>query len=240
MESTLDLTSKGPLQWTSLAISHVEYQNGDWLGKVLALTSLCPLALIISFATLILFRRDLHTIAFFAGIVLNEAINWICKHSIKELRPCHGREILYSEYGMPSNHAQFMWFFASYMAFFLLIRLHHGNSTHPLENAWKYIATIIVVCVATIVTYSRIYLQYHTWNQVMWGSILGIVLGSLWFLITQTTLTPLFPVIVAWPISEFLMLRDTTLIPNVMWFEYTSHRQESRTRQRKLVSMKSQ
>ncbi|CAL1270553.1 unnamed protein product [Larinioides sclopetarius] len=152
------------MQWTSLAISHVEYQTGDLFGKLLALTSLCPLALVIAFATLILFRRDLHTITFFCGTVLNEAINWILKHTIKELRPCHGREILFSEYGMPSNHAQFMWFFATYMAFFLLIR----------------------------------------------------------------------------PISEFLMLRDTTLIPNVMWFEYTSHRAESRTRQRKLVSMKSQ
>ncbi|XP_035223737.1 dolichyldiphosphatase 1-like isoform X2 [Stegodyphus dumicola] len=198
MELVDDLADKERhMQWTSLAISHVEYQTGDWLGKFLALTSLCPLALVIAFVTLILFRRDLHTITFLCGTALNEAINWILKHLIKELRPCRGREILYSEYGMPSNHAQFMWFFATYMAFFLLIRLHHGNSTYPLENAWKYIVTVFIICVAAIVSYSR-------------------------------------------PISEFLMLRDTTLIPNVMWFEYTSHRTESRTRQRKLVSMKSQ
>jgi hypothetical protein len=41
-------------------------------------------------------------------------------------------------------------------------------------------------------------------------------------------------------ISEFLLLRDTTLIPNVLWFEYTNSRQEARARSRKLVSMKSQ
>lgn len=227
-------------EWTSLAISHVEYKSGDWFGKILALSSLCPLALVIAFVTLILFRRDLHTIFFFIGTVLNEAINWILKHCIKELRPCHGREILFSEYGMPSNHAQFMWFFATYMAFFLLIRLHHGSSTYPLENAWKYLATIVFISAAAIVTYSRIYLQYHTWTQVLWGAALGIFLACIWFTITQFTLTPLFPIIAAWPISEFLMLRDTTLIPNVMWFEYTSHRAESRTRQRKVVSMKSQ
>ncbi|GFV62619.1 dolichyldiphosphatase 1 [Trichonephila clavipes] len=239
MESA-DLPKTKHMQWTSLAISHVEHQTGDLLGKLLALTSLCPLALVIAFVTLILFRRDLHTITFFCGTVLNEGINWILKHTIKELRPCHGREFLFSEYGMPSNHAQFMWFFATYMAFFLLIRLHHGNSTYPLENAWKYIATILIVCLAAVVTYSRVYLQYHTWNQVLCGSVLGIFLACIWFLITQFTFTPLFPIIAAWPISEFLMLRDTTLIPNVMWFEYTSHRAESRTRQRKLVSMKSQ
>lgn len=41
-------------------------------------------------------------------------------------------------------------------------------------------------------------------------------------------------------ISEVLLLRDTTLIPNVLWFEYTNSRQEARARSRKLVSMKSQ
>lgn len=226
--------------WTSLAISHVEYQSGDLFGKVLAVASLIPLVLVVAFATLILFRRDLHTISFFFGTALNEAINWILKHLIKEVRPCRGREILYSEYGMPSNHAQFMWFFATYLAFFLLIRLHHGNNTYPLENAWKYAAAVGAVWAAIIVCYSRIYLQYHTWMQVVCGAVLGVFLACIWFAVTQLFLTPLFPVIASWPISEFLMLRDTTLIPNVMWFEYTSHRTESRTRQRKLVSMKSQ
>lgn len=37
-----------------------------------------------------------------------------------------------------------------------------------------------------------------------------------------------------------LLLRDTTLIPNVLWFEYTSSRQEARARSRKLVPMKAQ
>jgi len=228
------------VQWTSLAISHVEYPSGDWLGKILAIMSLCPLTLVIALVTLIIFRRDLHTITFFLGTSLNEAINWVLKHLIKELRPCRGRENLYSEYGMPSNHAQFMWFFSTYMAFFLLIRLHHGSSTYPLESAWKYVATLFFICIAAVVTYSRIYLHYHTWTQVICGACLGVLFACIWFFITQFTFTPIFPLIAAWPISEFLMLRDTTLIPNVMWFEYTSHRAESRTRQRKLVSMKSQ
>lgn len=41
-------------------------------------------------------------------------------------------------------------------------------------------------------------------------------------------------------ISEYLLLRDTTLIPNILWFEYTNTRQEARARSRKLISMKSQ
>jgi len=35
---------------------------GDLLGKLLAYSSLLPLAVLIGFVTLILFRRDLHTV----------------------------------------------------------------------------------------------------------------------------------------------------------------------------------
>ena len=30
------------------------------------------------------------------------------------------------------------------------------------------------------------------------------------------------------PVAEYLMLRDSTLIPSVMWFEYTQSRAETR------------
>nr|CAD7589680.1 unnamed protein product [Timema genevievae] len=85
-----------------------------------------------------------------------------------------------------------------------------------------------------------VYLQYHTWKQVLSGALVGFLFGSLWFALTYLIFTPLFPLIASWRISEFLLLRDTTLIPNVLWFEYTHSRQEARARSRKLVSMKSQ
>lgn len=36
-------------------------------------------------------------------------------------------------------------------------------------------------------------------------------------------------------LSEYLLLRDTTLIPNILWFEYTVTRQEARARTRKII-----
>lgn len=43
-------------------------------------------------------------------------------------------------------------------------------------------------------------------------------------------------------ISELFLLRDSTLIPNVLWFEYTNIRHEAgaRARRRKSISAKSQ
>ncbi|KAH8034112.1 hypothetical protein HPB51_020129 [Rhipicephalus microplus] len=134
----------------------------------------------------------------------------------------------FTEFGMPSSHSQLMWFVATYLAFFVIVRLHHGNSSCPWENLWKCTVIICWFLLAGTVSYSRVYLEYHTWAQVCWGALIGSLLACLWFCLTQFILTPLYPRIVSWHLSELLMLRDTTLIPNVMWFEYTSYRTESR------------
>lgn len=226
-------------EWIPLSLTLVEYPQGDLIGKFLALISLMPFAIIAGFLTLILFRRDLHTITFFSGVIINESINFVLKHTIREARPMR-REGIYVEYGMPSTHAQFMWFFAAYVTLFVCIRLHQNNNSTALERFWRI--TIMAGCAFTalLVTYSRVYLLYHSNSQVLCGALLGIFLGVIWFAIMHVLLTPVFPVIVSWRISEYLLLRDTTLIPNVLWFEYTSIRTEARARSRKLVSMKSQ
>nr|CAD7257305.1 unnamed protein product [Timema shepardi] len=232
-------SSEERLEWVPLSITLVEYPQGDLLGKLLAITSLMPLGIISGFIALILFRRDLHTISFFLGTTINEVLNLILKHTFCEARPIQ-RNALYTEYGMPSSHSQFMWFFTTYVVYFVFIRLHHMNNNTLLENVWKTAITIPCIFLASLVMISRVYLQYHTWKQVLSGALVGFLFGSLWFALTYLIFTPLFPLIASWRISEFLLLRDTTLIPNVLWFEYTHSRQEARARSRKLVSMKSQ
>lgn len=44
----------------------------------------------------------------------------------------------------------------------------------------------------------RVYLLYHTWGQVIYGGVAGMVVGVVWFFITQEVLTPIFPKIAAW------------------------------------------
>jgi hypothetical protein len=62
-------------------------------------------------------------IFFCMGTAVNEVLNIILKHIFCEARPL-ARNSLYTEYGMPSSHSQFMWFFATYCALFILIRYH--------------------------------------------------------------------------------------------------------------------
>lgn len=226
-------------EWQPITLTLVEYPKGDHIGKLLAWISLSPLGIGAGFLALILFRRDLHTITFFMGTLINESINMILKYIIKEPRPVFRAQI-YTEYGMPSSHAQFICFFAIYVLLFVLIRLHHINNNSPIERAIKTLVITGCWTLAALVCYGRIYLQYHSWSQVFVGALVGLSVGTIWFFITHMILAPKFPYVVSWKISEFLLLRDTTLIPNILWFEYTVTRQETRARQRKLISMKSQ
>ncbi|CAH0394355.1 unnamed protein product [Bemisia tabaci] len=245
MNNLSDNIADNQPEWVPLSLTLVEYPQGDWLGKCLAMISLLPFAIGSGFVTLILFRKDLHTIVFFFGTLLNEVLNVALKHAICEPRPLlRNVNNLYNEYGMPSSHSQFIWFFASYMAYFIFLRLHLHSRNDSIDPSKEYIGKSVValgcIVLALVVSYSRIYLQYHTWRQVTYGAFTGIFFGSFWFGIVHIFLTPLFPIVVSWKIAEFLLIRDTTLIPNILWFEYTIIRKESQLRSRKLASMKSQ
>ncbi|XP_014664444.1 PREDICTED: dolichyldiphosphatase 1-like isoform X2 [Priapulus caudatus] len=215
-------------------------KKSDIIGFLLAWICLLPLALLVGFVTLILFRRDLHTLSFFVGQLCCEVVGFVLKNIIQESRPSfHNHGTTFTHYGMPSSHSQFMWFFATYTLFFLFVRLRRtGNFV--TDTVWRAGIVVVVFLAAFLVSYGRVHLLYHTSQQVFWGAVLGILLAIIWFAVVMLVLTPLFPTVASWPVSEFLMIRDSTLIPNVMWFEYTSTRTESRARQRKLVTMKSQ
>uniref|UniRef100_A0A3B3QUX8 Dolichyldiphosphatase n=1 Tax=Paramormyrops kingsleyae TaxID=1676925 RepID=A0A3B3QUX8_9TELE len=179
-----------PPRWRSISLTHVEYAADDLTGQVLACTSLLPIAILVGFVTLIVFKRELHTISFFGGLVLNEVVNWLLKHIFREPRPCEG-ERAPGKYGMPSSHSQFIWFFVVYFFLFLYLRMHQTNNARCVELLWRHILSIFLLSVALSVSYSR-------------------------------------------PVSEFFLVRDTSLIPNILWFEYTVTRAEARNRQRKL------
>lgn len=60
-------------------------------------------------------------IAFFIGTLVNEVSNVILKHWIREPRPVN-RVHIGTEFGMPSSHSQFIWFFSTYVTLFIFIR----------------------------------------------------------------------------------------------------------------------
>ena len=127
------------------------------------------------------------------------------------------------EYGMPSSHSQFLWFFAIYMLLFVWIRLRHLSNPNTIWM-WIWKAAVSAGCVFASIVVSvsryctefiyfsifskhfqcnifnifRVYLMYHTVSQVVIGSLLGSILAVLWFLFVHFALTPFFPTIASW------------------------------------------
>ena len=231
--------TEDPMRWKPFSLTFVEYQEGDVIGLALAASSLIPLFIVVSAVTTIFIRRDLHSIAFFVGLALNYVSNACLKFYMAEERPrvISGRSH-FNRYGMPSTHAQFMTYVAAYQCLFVLFRLSHKGGS-LLEWLWKVTWCAGNLAVAVTVIYGRVYLYYHTVEQVVYGAAFGSLCAVAWFAVTHWVLSPaFFPYLASTRAAEFFLLRDLTDIPHVVWFEYVNARNEAlkrlKSKQRKM------
>jgi hypothetical protein len=70
-----------------LELTTVHYYPHDPFSVVFAYTTLTPLIILVSLATLLLFRRDLRTATLFGGLLINECLNYVLKKTFKQARP---------------------------------------------------------------------------------------------------------------------------------------------------------
>ena len=99
-------------------------------------------------------------------------------------------------YGMPSSHAQFLAYFATYLGLFLLLRHRppsppskpSSSSSPPIPLPHPHtqlrLFAILVAIVAGAVAGARVYLSYHTPRQVLAGVGAGVACALLWFVAT--------------------------------------------------------
>jgi len=86
-------------------------------------------------------------------------------------------------YGMPSGHAQIAWLFTTYW----ILKIAREKDRSIVS---KMIAEFILLVLAIMVTYSRVYwMKCHTLQQVLMGSSVGIALG----IIVHIILRKVFP-----------------------------------------------
>jgi dolichyldiphosphatase len=129
----------------SWSVTCIEFEEGDLFSFVVAFSQLAPVFVCVSLATLCAFQRDLRVAVFFVGQLFDAAFNQVVKRIIKQPRP-HGitngtayahapphthtqltaRSVctasLRTDYGMPSNHSEFILFFSTYAALVVLFR----------------------------------------------------------------------------------------------------------------------
>lgn len=100
--------------------------------------------------------------------------------------------------GLTSEFSAFCFYTLNLSISFNIFRLYHMNNNRIIENITKFLIIFSSLTMAVLVSLSRIYLEYHTLRQVLWGAIVGILFATFWFALTYLVLTPLFPQIVSW------------------------------------------
>jgi len=109
-------------------------------------------------------------------------------------------------------------FFSVYLSLLVCKGLHISNKRSRIITAaipWPF---------ALLTMYSRVYLGYHTVGQVYAGGLLGLFLGALWFWFVNSVLIHTFPMLESTPICEYLCIKDSSHIPDVLRFEYQNAR----------------
>lgn len=151
---------------------------------------------------------------------MNEILNFSLKRIIKEPRP----ELSFkSGYGMPSDHSQFMFYYA-FTIIYTVVKKQKFKSTiiSPLISLAISISSFVVAI-------GRVYVGVHTIEQIVCGSIIGLIFGLFWIALGEKKIFPLFQYLETLPISEWLYLRDSNHVHNPWEFEYQLYKSSKRS-----------
>jgi len=157
-----------------IQLFYVTYEQGDFLGFLLALASLTPMLVVVAQVTAVIItessQRRCWAIWLLLGQILNEIINLILKRIFRQSRPITSDRL---DYGMPSSHAQF----SVFLAFALLFILYCHQSR--FDKRMLFSLSLLSLLYPVVVCYSRVYLGYHDFLQVGAGILVGLAVGLL-------------------------------------------------------------
>lgn len=203
-------------QWKPFTLTHITYPADEPLyAPILALLSLLPPFGVCALTTAAVIYKDVIAAYMLLGSLFSAALSAILKRMIQQPRPDRYDDVDGKvEFGMPSNHSCFAWFCCTFVMIYVVKRggvwadgslpsrcYNRGmSSTGPqinkkyqstfLAKLWMFLhcsfTLILTLFLAIGCSYSRVYLGYHTLVQVYAGSVLGMVLGTLWYHLFQT------------------------------------------------------
>ncbi|KAI9727171.1 MAG: hypothetical protein M1828_007372 [Chrysothrix sp. TS-e1954] len=262
----------------SLSLTQVHYNPADPLSHLSAYLALLPHALFTVYLTLLWSTREFEILTMFAGQMACEGVNWGLKRYFKQARP-EGIRHLGKGYGMPSSHAQFVWFFAGSVCLFLGMRHRPRISrdmdretvalgkdgtvlanttarqspsydrdvdddapqislayTLQLQNLrlTHTLLSLSTICLATAVSVSRVYLNYHTPAQVLVGCVAGLLFAGLWFAATEFARgIGLVEWMLEWRLSRSARIRDLICEEDLVEMGWSIWEEKRRRRRRR-------
>ncbi|CAL0331880.1 unnamed protein product [Lupinus luteus] len=121
------------------------------------------------FSVFVLWRHDAEALWFATGSVLNALLSVLLKHILNQERPTTSK----SDPGMPSSHAQSIFFTASFVIL--------SSVEWTGLNLFTIAAGGLVVASGSYFSYLRVSQQLHTMSQVVVGAAIGSIFSSLWY-----------------------------------------------------------
>lgn len=164
------------------------------------------------------FRKQSYIIIIFAilAVALSDSSSvHLFKNIFERLRPCHDPTFMDllnlpdgcgGKYGFVSSHAANH--FSLTMFFVLVLNMLNKNTLyrHSLRKSkygqynwirtktkWINLLKYSMIVWATIISYSRIYLGAHYLGDILCGALLGVLTGSLSFLLMRLVLAKFYP-----------------------------------------------
>jgi dolichyldiphosphatase len=125
------------------------------------------------------YRRDVVIALFLVGAISNALLSKVLKRLINASRP-HGARL--SDPGMPSSHAQSLFFFAAFLAMTVQHCDWPFNCAPQLLQLIRYGTASGILVLATILTLLRVRGGLHTVAQVSVGAAIGSLCGTCWYL----------------------------------------------------------
>jgi dolichyldiphosphatase len=188
--------------------TYIMYDPKDALSILSVHLSLLPIYTMVFYTSWFLLSREIEPVIVVGGHLIGEIVNKIVKKIIKQPRPDFHKDFgtgTYSlSYGMPSAHSQFMGFFAAYFVCIFLFKMSQMTKPQQLFG----VVTLIVLAYA--VAFSRVYLLYHTTQQVIVGLMFGALLGLVYFAIISVARDVGFiDWILKWPMVKFFYVKDS-------------------------------
>ena len=184
------------LEWT-----YVLYED-TVIDKMCAFLNFVPFVIIFGLLTQIVSRRCCESWFLLTGLLLSTVLNGIVKHIVQQPRPATSYR---HDFGMPSDHSQFMAFFALYVVNWLWssrVKWHH-------QALLKSVLACAVPCLSVTVMYSRVRSGVHSVEQVLIGGSIGLLCGIAWTVLAQTLVRPkLYPWLCASTIGQLLLVTD--------------------------------
>ncbi|XP_062220042.1 lipid phosphate phosphatase epsilon 2, chloroplastic-like [Phragmites australis] len=134
-----------------------------------------------SFAFAALWKHDAEIMWALIGAVVNSLLSQILKKMLNHERPASA---LRSDPGMPSSHAQSIFYAATILVLSLFYWLGTNYLTMILGPA--------TLSMATYLSWLRVSQRLHTLNQVVVGAAVGSALGALWLLLWHSLVQEAF------------------------------------------------